>query len=457
MIGAGRAPTATPPSGGPPLPYCERCGNLVGAVSTLMRVVLRMCPSCRVYACDRCWAGAAGACPGCGVKAGDPTVLIDAVAVLKAAARHAPAVTHAPAVAERSTEMAAKTAFGDTARPDRFAEPEPDQGRQARARRTPFAVGIALVAIAALAFVAVVPLRPSGAVEGILATAPTITDGTATDSESPVLPSLSGNVAAGSQVPPAISSPGTVAGLPMPSVAPATPSASPAISPGPSGGGPRETSRAQTPTPWPTASARPATAVSGAWFRGWSDPTSVTRGQVLSVVQNRSSSWITFPTGASRYSILDDAGRRSASGAFAYAFPQRLEPGGRAYLVDMIDASFANLTALKEVTVEPIVEASEPVTDVLVVTDVTWGKANGGGLTASGRLTNRGSAEVRGVLVAIVFLDTAGNPLALTYDPEPRTLGPNESRAFTTAYPNTGPLDPAQVFQVESIAAPFQP
>jgi hypothetical protein len=457
MIGARRAPTAAPPSGGPPLPFCERCGNLIGAVSTLLRVVLRMCPYCRVYACDRCWAGAAGACPGCGVKADDPAVPIDAVAVLKAAARHAPAVTLAPAVTERSTEMAATTAVGGTARPARLVEPEPEHTRQARARRAPFAVGIALAAIAVLAFVAVVPLRPSGAVEGLLASAATITDGTSIHDESPQLPTPSGDVAAGPQLPPAFASPETITILPMPSVTPAAQSGSPAISPGPSPGGPRGTPKAQTPTPGPAATGRPATAVAGAWFRGWSDPTSVTRGQVLAVVENRSSNWITFPTGASRYTILDDTGRRSASGAFAYAFPQRLGPGARAYLVDMIDASFADLAALKEVTVEPIVDSSEPASDGLVVTDIAWATANGGGLTASGRLTNRGSAEVRDVLVAIVFLDAAGNPLALIYDPEPHTLSPNESRAFTTAYPNTGPLDPADVFRVESIAGPYQP
>jgi hypothetical protein len=174
------------------------------------------------------------------------------------------------------------------------------------------------------------------------------------------------------------------------------------------------------------------------------------------VVQNRSPGWITFPTGASRYTILDADGTRSASGAFAYAFPQRVPPGGSAYLVDMIDASFADLASLADVVVEPIVEWGEPVTNGIEVTIATWAKGDAG-LTASGRVTNQGPLEIRDVLVAIAFLDATGTPLAVIYDPELRTLGADESRAFSTAYPNTGPLDPAAVYQVETIAGPYQP
>jgi len=197
--------------------------------------------------------------------------------------------------------------------------------------------------------------------------------------------------------------------------------------------------------------------VTGAWFRGWSDSTSVTRGQVLAVVDNLTSMWVSLPAGASRYTILDAAGRRSASGAFAYAFPQRLPPGGRAYLVDMIDASFSDLATLVEVTVEPVFGSSEPVADLVTVTDIMWQGADGGGLTASGRVNNPGAVEIRDVVVAIVFLDAAGDPLSVVYDPEPSSLGPDASRAFTTAYPNTGPVDPTDVFLVRPIAGPYKP
>ena len=55
-----------PPTGGPGMPFCERCGNLIGPVAGLAQVGLRPCRVCGVHACDRCWRGARGACPGCG-------------------------------------------------------------------------------------------------------------------------------------------------------------------------------------------------------------------------------------------------------------------------------------------------------------------------------------------------------------------------------------------------------
>jgi hypothetical protein len=58
---------AFPPIDGASLPYCERCGHQVGPPTKLMQVGIRMCGSCQVFACDRCWRSAAGACPGCGV------------------------------------------------------------------------------------------------------------------------------------------------------------------------------------------------------------------------------------------------------------------------------------------------------------------------------------------------------------------------------------------------------
>jgi hypothetical protein len=63
-------PRVAAPMGGSALPFCERCGNLIGPVATLLRIGLSMCPSCGVYACDRCWTRATGACPGCGISAG---------------------------------------------------------------------------------------------------------------------------------------------------------------------------------------------------------------------------------------------------------------------------------------------------------------------------------------------------------------------------------------------------
>ena len=61
---------STAPTGDPFIQFCERCGTPVGSAAGSMRVGLKGCPSCGVYACGRCWARATRGCPGCGVPVG---------------------------------------------------------------------------------------------------------------------------------------------------------------------------------------------------------------------------------------------------------------------------------------------------------------------------------------------------------------------------------------------------
>ena len=116
-----------PPSGGPRMPFCERCGNLIGPVAGLAQVGLRRCPDCGIHACERCWRGERGACPGCGSsrRLAKPTV----------------------AAAGSAT---------------------PSAGRRARRRpsRPVIAVGLAGIAMSMVVFLGVNPFRPAGAVEG---------------------------------------------------------------------------------------------------------------------------------------------------------------------------------------------------------------------------------------------------------------------------------------------------
>ena len=371
------------------MPYCERCGNLIGPAATLLRVGLRGCKSCGLYACDRCWARAAGTCPGCGISVAGPA---------------------AAGVARKNGRA-------------------PNQ--RGRDRPWPIAAGIAFLAVSAFAIIVGNPVGPAGNVGAAIGTPAAITS---------ALPAIS-------QSPPARS--GGATALPSGEVTP---------SQGPTPARPSSAPLASTPAAsTPTGTDPGMAVVIGAWFRGWSDPSSVTRGQVLAVVENLTSGWVLLPTGASHYTIRDPAGNDVTSGAFAYAFPQRLPPGGRAYLVDSIDASFADLATFDDVAVAPVFEDSEPAADALVVTEVSWAEAESGGLTASGRVTNQGRSEVRDVVVAVVFLDAAGSPLSVIYDPEPRSLVAGASRAFTTAYPHSGPMNPADIFRAEPIAGPYQP
>ena len=87
-----------------------------------------MCPACVVFACDRCWARSAGACPGCGV-------------------------------------VVAKAASGPA------TGPPADLGkRQRRTPRVPLALGATAVAALAVAVVVGSSFRPTGRVEGAVGT-----------------------------------------------------------------------------------------------------------------------------------------------------------------------------------------------------------------------------------------------------------------------------------------------
>lgn len=139
-----RGPRTALPSSGPALPFCERCGNLIGAASTLSRIGLTMCNACGVYACGRCWARTAGACPGCGV-----TVAAAATAGVAQEAGHPP-------------------------------------NRRSWDRRAPIAVGTVVLVVSALALVVGGPLRPTGGVEGATGKPAAVTSASPSTGQSPL-------------------------------------------------------------------------------------------------------------------------------------------------------------------------------------------------------------------------------------------------------------------------------
>ena len=197
-------PTSSPPSGGAPLPYCERCGNLVGAASTLLRVRLRMCASCGVFACDRCWTSAAGACPGCRVSV-------------------------------------AGKALGPTGQPRNPALDDTHDPRK------PLALTAAVVAFVALALVLGPSFRPSGGVESAVGSPLGSTDQTLI-AGAPVASPSSANASAGELV-----------GTPPPEPG-ATPSPAHVTEASPSRGtspdNPAPDRPGATPTPRPTGGAQ---------------------------------------------------------------------------------------------------------------------------------------------------------------------------------------------------------
>jgi hypothetical protein len=265
-------PQLAPPSGRAPLPHCERCGNLIGPAATLMGIGLKTCPSCGVFACDRCWGKAGGACPGCGatIASAAETAFAPEVAV----AAEAPV---APQVA-----VAAEAAI---VREDGLARDR--RGRDRRSQIAIVTLAVVAVAVSLLALNTSSPFRAEGEVAGATGTPAALTRA---DSAAPsALPSPAAGaveVPIGSPASPSLAATavaanpsGTpVAGGAAPSAPVPTPSPTPRRTPAPT---PRPTP-APTPRPKPAPTpcalvapqligehkASAATIWSGAGFRG---------------------------------------------------------------------------------------------------------------------------------------------------------------------------------------------
>ena len=265
-------PRVAAPAGGPSLPFCERCGNLIGPAAHLLHIGLSMCPSCGVYACDRCWTRAGGGCPGCGISARAARYLAAAAAVSSAPAvgaavpvRAAPPGSTTAAPGDAAVGAAAPV--NAPAAVDVVATSVGASHGRPRAWRAPIAIaGVATVVLAAsvLAFTLGGPFRPAGELGLALGTPGAVTTSNPGNGQSPtssfsavLVPTSSGVVpsAAPSVTPPQIPAAtptlpsGTVGPAPTPGPTP-VPTAKPAPTPRPT---PAPTPRpTRSPTPRPT-------------------------------------------------------------------------------------------------------------------------------------------------------------------------------------------------------------
>lgn len=201
------AAPADPPSGDPPLPFCQRCRRRIDQASIGARVGLCHCNACQLYACRWCWKDAAGECPGCGAAFG-------------------------------GAEFAVAGAGGHSAPAGR----RPD-------RRIPVAVGVVVLAVAAFAVILASPFQPAGGVAGASDTPAKVIIASPTPGLSPrpsptgASPGGAGVSAAPSRVPAAATPvatgttpfpPGAARSSPKPTPRPApTPRRTPAATPAP--------------------------------------------------------------------------------------------------------------------------------------------------------------------------------------------------------------------------------
>jgi hypothetical protein len=239
------------------------------------------------------------------------------------------------------------------------------------------------------------------------------------------------------------SPPSAVASVaPEPSLPPVVASASPA-----------------PPTPSPSRPARPGSGltVTATVLHPWVDPFDEVRAQILVEVTNQADAAAYLVPGETAYRVTSPGGETVAGSRFAHVFPPLVPPGGRAWLIDTISATFvdpADLRAL-DVTVEerPPEDGDEDRAAGLVVQGVEWRASATGGLEASGVVANTGSTTVGRIAIAVILLGQNGQMLAGVYDvDDARDLAPGETASFTTDYPGTAPLDPTIVAGAEAVA-----
>jgi hypothetical protein len=244
----------------------------------------------------------------------------------------------------------------------------------------------------------------------------------------------------------------TVGPIPTPSPSP-SPSSSPTPTPTP-----------RAPSPSPPTSTPAASAVTGgatsvnrvtvlqSALVTWEDSFGEVRAQVIGEVENQGGTSIRIPSGGTGYRIIAPNGLTVASGRFAHAFPPIVAPGQSAYLIDALAATFVDRSDLASVQIdlrsEPVAESAT----LLTVEDLHW-TVTQGRVAVSGQVRNEGATPVGPVAVGALLRDRADRILCGVYsvDPVP-LLGPGQSAAFSTSYPEVQLVVPTDAFRAEAVA-----
>ena len=221
---------------------------------------------------------------------------------------------------------------------------------------------------------------------------------------------------------------------------------------------------AVTPSPSPDPTARPGTPadlrVTSSAIRPWVDELGELRAQVLVGVTNRGGLPGYLPSAASAWEVRSPDAFAVSQGRFAHVFPRLVEPGGTAWLVDALSATFTAPGDLRELVVtldareatpEDLGERGE-----LTVDDVEWRVDATGTLTVSGVVENTGSRTIERWSAGVVLLAADGSPLAAAYEiGEVDPLAPGSTASFSTSYPGSAPVEDDEVASVVARAVPL--
>jgi len=208
----------------------------------------------------------------------------------------------------------------------------------------------------------------------------------------------------------------------------------------------------------PTGPAVARVEVEQATIRSWTDPFGEVRAQIIVSVTNGGTAAASLPRSGTAYRVMSRDGTVVALGRFAHVFPTVVGPDETAWFIDTLSATLANQSELADVEVALVTGDPGPAESRAVplsVSDLAWREGSDGGISVTGTVRNYGRETVPRAEVGVILLADDGSPLGVVYDVSSvRDLAPGETSAFTTAYPGTAPIDPAEVAQTVAIAIP---
>jgi hypothetical protein len=205
---------------------------------------------------------------------------------------------------------------------------------------------------------------------------------------------------------------------------------------------------APTPTPAPTVG-EASVSITKKIVHASASSGSYVRYEVIIEVKNSGTGWADMTRGTSDYTVYSSDGSVTATGSFTYAYPRYLGPGETGYLLQqsVTDngkvADFATVDASGQYD---SVEAPGP----KITTDKIKMKADsyGGTVSVTGTVTNTSTTDVQRVVVGVIMLDAAGNPLTFDYSNLVDNLNAGQTKGFTASG-----WAPVKVSQVASTLA----
>ncbi len=196
----------------------------------------------------------------------------------------------------------------------------------------------------------------------------------------------------------------------------------------------------------------PALSVGRPALRSWTDSFGRSRIQVIVEVRNDAAGWVTFPSAASTYRIMDGA-REVALGAFT-ALAAVTGPGETAYLVDTISVAAGDLTPRLSAEQNVVAVPTNRPAVTLSISRLRLTDGIGGGVRATGLVRNDGDEATRTVIAGVIALDRDGRPLAAVFDTtDVGQLNPGDARRFTTdANPGGPPVTTGGIGELVGVA-----